>query len=952
MKAKPWEVTEHGRKVLQTEDELNAYIAAYGEMHIVKCRAALQNFPFDELNMYPFEIFDWGCGQGLATLTLLDMLSERNLLSRLRKIYLIEPSRYALNRAESWVKQNSYPGIEIICVNEFIPNDSNARMPDVTCSSRISINLFSNILDIKSLSLYWLANKISSLAAVNYNICVGPKFVQNTNTRINDFCGYFNSEEFFSRISSYPYAYTTRTHHAYGCETRCFVHKRENSLNTQYSESYNDDKLYDPYDYATDVLDGLVDEEILKFYAKLRRECDASYDVLFRPVINCDTVDFLLVSKTKGIVLLNICNDLSSLNDCFNRVQSIKDNIFNIYLRTIKIDSIMYSSVYNCVKTGLYFPNSNITEINNKIQQLNQEKNAGRKSASSADTKETVKPKDYFAYLQVITKQTKLQETLGRLNSKGYKYEYFEELMNLISAEWHSYKEGDLYFRLTPRQKEIVRSNSSRLRIKGVAGCGKTQVVANRAVEQHLKTGDRVLIITFNISLVQYIKMRIRQVPADFALNMFEITNYHQFFKSKANQYAGKNLYLNDFDNANYFDSYRDKIKKYKTIIIDEIQDFNESWIQLICNNFLEDGGSISVFGDGEQNIYDRKMEVESKMPSLRGCGFPGGQWGKMSERLSMRIRNPQIASLSTEFARQFISPETEYVATQQEINFGNDHHIKYWNIKRESTAITITSNIMWIMETFNIKPKDLVVLGQSITLLRDIDDTYSKAVKVQSMINFETKTQYDIVKKSSPMYFWKDLEEIRRAAKTHFTTVCRQLKLSTIQSFKGWESNSIILILQPEMNRDEIFDGYKIQDRENTPALIYTALTRAKCNLFIINLGNSTYNQFFYEQYTIVMDITLQAKRIIFQILVLIMRADSIIKEEEISFLNNVFTEFGLSYDEFDHMDDLDIDYLIREFALLPRDCKAYAKGLFLQMAQCDGFVDPREMAIINKLY
>ena len=32
MKAKPWDYTEHGRKVLQTENELNAYIAAY-----VKC---------------------------------------------------------------------------------------------------------------------------------------------------------------------------------------------------------------------------------------------------------------------------------------------------------------------------------------------------------------------------------------------------------------------------------------------------------------------------------------------------------------------------------------------------------------------------------------------------------------------------------------------------------------------------------------------------------------------------------------------------------------------------------------------------------------------------------------------------------------------------------------------------------------------------------------------------
>ena len=545
------------------------------------------------------------------------------------------------------------------------------------------------------------------------------------------------------------------------------------------------------------------------------------------------------VSISKGIVLLNVCNDLSTLDDCFNRVESIKENIFNIHLRTIKIDSIMYRSVYNCVKTGLYFPNSNETEIKAKIKELNKDKNAERKNTTSE--------KDYFAYMQVITKQTNLKDTLGQLNSRGYKYEYFEELTNLISAKWHSYKRGDLNFRLTSKQKEIVRSDKSRLRIKGVAGCGKTQVVANRAVEQHLKTGDRVLIITFNISLIQYIRMRISQVPADFAPNMFEITNYHQFFKSKANQYVSKKLDLQDFDDANFFDSYRDKIKKYKTIIIDEIQDFKESWIQSICNNFLEDGGSLSVFGDGEQNIYDREMEAESKMPSLKGCGFPGGQWGRMSERLSMRILNPQIATLSTEFARQFVSPETEGIATQQEMNFGNDYHIKYWNVKKETTATILASNIRWIIETFKIAPEDMAVLGQSINLLRDIEDAYSKAVSIRPMINFETKTQYEeVIRNSSPTYIRKDLEEIRRAAKTHFTTACPQLKLSTIHSFKGWESNSIVLILQPEMSNDESFEGYKIQERENTPALIYTALTRAKCNLFIINLGNPTYNQFF----------------------------------------------------------------------------------------------------------
>lgn len=85
LKRRPWEVTNHGRDVLKTEDQLNAYLAAYGEIHIVKCRAALQNFPFEDIRNYTFEIFDWGCGQGIATLTLVEMLRERALLKSLKK---------------------------------------------------------------------------------------------------------------------------------------------------------------------------------------------------------------------------------------------------------------------------------------------------------------------------------------------------------------------------------------------------------------------------------------------------------------------------------------------------------------------------------------------------------------------------------------------------------------------------------------------------------------------------------------------------------------------------------------------------------------------------------------------------------------------------------------------------------------------------------------------------
>ena len=605
MKAKPWDYTEHGRKVLQTENELNAYIAAYGEMHIVKCRAALQNFPFDNLNMYSYEIFDWGCGQGLATLTLLDMLQDRGKLSRLQRIYLIEPSRPALIRATNWVKHNVGPGIDVVAINKYIPNDSNTLMPDVSCSSRISINLFSNILDIRSLSLYWLANKTSSLANTNYMICVGPKSSKKYNSRIIDFCGYFKPNEYFSDIEAFPYSFTTSTHHAFGCETKCFIHKKENKLNDNYQEIASDYEVNDIYDYAAELLTGSVDERIINFYNRLRLACESSYKVFFRPTINCDVVDFVLTSISHGIMLINVCENIDDIAEASNRIENVKSNLFNVHLKNIKIDSVINTSVYNCVKTALYFPNNSIEEIKETIEKIKQGNN---------DKK--------LDYLFIFTESSNLANELNCIKALGFRCDYNDEIIRLISSKWHSYKDGDPNVVLSTRQQKIVRSYNNRLRVKGVAGCGKTQVVANRAVEQHIKTGERVLIITFNITLIQYIRMRINQVPADFSPNMFEIINYHQFFKSKANQYSNKSIQIEDFDNSKFFEPYSDKIKKYKTIIIDEVQDFKESWLYSIITYFLSDGGTVSLFGDGEQNIYGRALEVETKMPPINNCGL------------------------------------------------------------------------------------------------------------------------------------------------------------------------------------------------------------------------------------------------------------------------------------------------------------------------------------------
>lgn len=841
IKQEPWILTDHGRKVLTTEDELNAYIAAYGEMHIVKCRAALQNFPFDEIKNYSVEIFDWGCGQGLASLTLIDMLRERNLLSCLRGIYLIEPSLHALERATTWAKQSVGPGINVTPIKRYIPQDVAEEMNEVHCNTRVSINLFSNILDVRTLSLEWLARKTASLAPINYMVCVGPKFSSNNNTRIADFCGYFNPQSYFSCIDSVVYAYTTKTNHAYSCETRGFVHNRDISINPNYNECAHDEIYPDPYDYSTDIIGDSVGDDIMGFYNSLRRNCKDLFDLYFRPTLNCDTVDFILASSSQGIVLINVCRNLADFEMEYSRIETVKNQIFNLHLRNIKIDSITNSRIYNCVKIALYFPHNTYEQINNHINELNKGKNAELQNKYSV-----YQYKDFYAHLYRFTNETDLSRELRRISVHGFTKEYYDEFTQLIHSNWHSYTDGNSNLRLSDKQKNIVRSDNNRLRVKGVAGCGKTQVVANRAVERHIKTGKKVLIITFNLSLIQYILMRIKQVPADFSLNMFEVTNYHQFFKSKANTYADHHIHKDDFDNAKFFEPYKDRIDKYNSIIIDEVQDFKTSWLQSISNYFLADGGSISLFGDGEQNIYDRQMEVDTKMPSLVGCGFPGGQWATMNERISMRILNPRISMLSSQFAREFMG-NNETLSIQNDLLF-NNYTTKYWLVDRNTPADILAGNIRWIISNYQLDVKDVVVLGQTVKLLRDINKAYFGQTNEHAMINFETSQQFELVMRQNCDFEYKkrDIEAIRRTAKTHFTTDYPQIKLSTIHSFKGWESETIILLLQSDLQSDEFYDGNDVNNRENIPALIYTALTRAKGNLFIINIGNQQYHTFF----------------------------------------------------------------------------------------------------------
>ena len=95
----------------------------------------------------------------------------------------------------------------------------------------------------------------------------------------------------------------------------------------------------------------------------------------------------------------------------------------------------------------------------------------------------------------------------------------------------------------------------------------------------------------------------------------------------------------------------------------------------------------------------------------------------------------------------------------------------------------------------------------------------------------------------------------------------------------------------------------------------------------------------------------TEKEQRIVIAILLAIMEADEIIDPQETIFLDNIIKQFNMSQDELDQISEYDLNLVFQEFKKFDNSKKLISKELFVGMAKCDGFVDPRELKIIENL-
>ena len=834
---RPWELVNHGTDLLNTENQLCAYISAYAEMHWAKCRAAFQNFPFDSLYSN-FEIVDWGCGQGIASISLIEMLRERDKLHLLRKATLIEPSEAALNRAYANIDKATNHNITILTHQKYLPcNTVNTEIAGIEYEFPIVIHLFSNILDIQSINLEKLAYIVGTSGPKHYIMCMGPK--NSGAYRIDQFCSIFDTADFISNIDNSRYGFTADTHHPYSCKTKCLefdngILQTNNIHHFVAPTLIGDTPIFDDYDPRILRLNNVTTEHIDHVNSYFGNILDERDSIYIKPNINGVTPDIVVVRPEKGILLINVCetNSKEAVQKAINTILTYRQNLLQLHLKDLMGKSLVDSSNWGVIKMMLYIPTMTTDEAREKYKNEKYVIIFGNDLSEKAG-------KNVFEDLHFSNRNKNFDRVV--LNS----------FIDIVSPKWHSYKQGK-HIVLTKAQKLLTNSEARvQRKINGVAGAGKTQVLATRAVNAHLRTGKPILILTYNLTLVNYIRHRIGEVREDFSWDNIIISNYHHFFKTIANNHCLK-LYLNSFEDENYFECIKERTSKYAAIFVDEVQDYRTEWLRILHTYFLEENGEFVVFGDAKQNIYKRPLDESGQIK----LDFIRGGWNNSLTR-SMRFANTQLANLATSFQRAFYKGlQNDNIEIEQALAF--DTCIKYWNISPDTDWKTILGNCFWIMKEHNLHQEDVVILSQYCDDLREFDLIYRKCTQKGTSTTFETKEQYDDLRKKFGITdeeekqvvdyrFAMDIKQLRRNKRLHFTMNTNLIKMSTIHSYKGWEAKAVILILAPSRGQNKsAMDS--LEDIQSEQSLIYTAITRAKEKLFILNIGNMKYHSFFQQ--------------------------------------------------------------------------------------------------------
>lgn len=494
-----------------------------------------------------------------------------------------------------------------------------------------------------------------------------------------------------------------------------------------------------------------------------------------------------------------------------------KDLFYDTYSRALAEETLRDKRVYSLVQSAVFFYCATREQIARILQD---------------------------GHVILLTREDLKINGLNKLRYKNYFFgedeasffteEIYSELCRVLKPSAHSQSKIFFPAELSEKQRELAQSSRDyRRQIKGPAGSGKTTVLAFRAVDAFRKTNAPVLILTFNIALRNYIHDCISQALNSISglegrkqrtiEKFFTISHFHQF----AGGYRAKNnlLTIRDEDGNDTYELTATP-KKFKTIFVDETQDFQRSWMETIVR-LLEPGGEIIFFGDRDQDLYhvrnfDRVPGVIGRPLELKG---------------SYRLRT-KILDLARAFQVKFFGGSVgNEIELPVEQSLFEDYFDEVTTVRYEFFPVLDVNAIVNIFKDvireYQVPNDDIGILSQVIRNVRPVDK-FLRDKGYKTTTTFETEEDFQTFGNGAA------IERVRRAAKFGFWMESGKIKISTIQSYKGWGIHTEILIIGND------FTSVTEKEKFLNAEMLYTGITRAKKNLVVINIGDREYDEFF----------------------------------------------------------------------------------------------------------
>jgi hypothetical protein len=535
----------------------------------------------------------------------------------------------------------------------------------------------------------------------------------------------------------------------------------------------------------------------------LRNELPEEWDIYREPYVNGKRPDFAVMRHECGVVLIEVKDSpfLDSTSEVINRHAARSVKQVNRVRSRLKAVIPAYSGLSDYVelKTVVVYPF------------FNEDIDPGQRGQSVFSGPE---------WAQRLVDEIRTAEKTAKTSK-------FDDEVERETRHWFVEPEFSLeqrvLIKLDNSQEEIAMPDEhvARRRVRGVAGSGKTETLVARAIEIARDPERRILVICFNIVLVNYLldRLRARARVEQVDMSGVAVLNWHAWAKETMMHSApdgferwktisrpaadgstedeqlavlGREVsgWLNGADRKN--------LELYDAVLIDEGQDIAPSCVlalQQVLKNSAE--CELLLMADAAQDIYQRGRDWTQE--AYEGLNFRG-PWKQL--KVSHRIPYELAEILGW------------YQDTTAEPVYTSWHELQ--DRPRLEFAVP---RLRWIQVSESSGVVGAAV--QAIRLLYEASDRDDAGIASWADLVVACSTKSDGVKVAAALradgYEVTDTfsEQNDRVKKTRFYKGASAIKVTTIHSIKGLSVTQYVLILG---------DGSGMN-----PSLVLTGLSRLK---------------------------------------------------------------------------------------------------------------------------